>query len=78
MFNKERREERRERRALKKEGYSGSTARRMVGEDAYEEVIEYKMGGNLPKYKKGGSIPTSKKKTKHRAKTTNGGYGNGM
>ena len=78
MFNKERREERRERRALKKEGYSGSTARRMVGEDTYEEVMEYKMGGNLPKYKKGGKLPTSKKKTSKRIKTTNGGYGFGM
>lgn len=78
MFGGSKKENRQEKRAFKKEGYSGAAAKRMSNEDQMSTVMEYGMGGKLPKYKNGGNLPTSKRKTKHRAKTTNGGYGNGM
>ena len=60
-------------RAFKKEGYSRQEAKRMATEE---------LGGGGSKteiiYKSGGLIPTSKKRTSKRAKTTNGGYGNGI
>jgi hypothetical protein len=68
-------------RAFKKEGYSRQEAKRMAteklnGGGAETEII-YKTGGLIP-YKTGGLVPTSKKRTSKRAKTTNGGYGNGI
>lgn len=48
---------------FKGQGYNTRTAKRMAREEVYA---------------KGGVVKTSTKKTKHRGKTTNGGYGNGM
>ena len=61
---------------LKSEGYSNKTATRMASEDREDTVITYGYGGKI-KYGKGGQLG-SKRKTKHRGKTNNGGYGNGM
>lgn len=62
---------RRQKRALKAEGYDGKTAKRMVqaGESAPTTTVYMKNGG---------LVPTSKRKTRHRGKTTHGGYGNGI
>jgi len=70
-------------RAFKKEGYSRQEAKRMATEElgggSPKTEIIYKKGGLVPiSYKKGGLVPTSKKRTSKRAKTTNGGYGNGI
>ena len=56
-------EKRLKKRMLKSTGMDRKEAKRMVGEDQVEEVLSYK---------KGGKIPTSKKKTKHRGKTSYG------
>jgi hypothetical protein len=56
-------EKRVKKRMLKSTGMKKKEAKRMVGEDQAEEFIEYK---------KGGKISTSKRKTKHRGKTSYG------
>jgi hypothetical protein len=62
--------------AMKAQGMNNRTAKRMAKEDQEDTTIAYGYGGKV-KYKKGGMLG-SKNKTKHRGKTTNGGYGNGM
>ena len=62
--------------SFKSQGMDNRTAKRMAGEDQEDTTITYGYGGKI-KYKNGGMLG-SKNKTKHRGKTTNGGYGNGM
>ena len=50
----------------------------MTGEGADTTTVYMSKGGKLPKYSKGGVMKTSTKRTNHRGKTTNGGYGNGI
>jgi|ETNvirenome_6_30_1030629.scaffolds.fasta_scaffold226129_1 hypothetical protein len=71
---------RKQKKALKAQGYDKQTAKRMAmtGEGADTTTVYMSKGGKLPKYSKGGVMKTSTKRTKHRGKTTNGGYGNGI